>query len=417
MLVRLDDAEVSGIFSIDGYVSAAGRTPEDVAVLIKDRLEANYDRPHRGLDEATLLTGYLAAVVESFSHAPKPIRGTQYRKVPLDQVFVSLFGYPGGNREIGMRRALRTIFGATLEPLAFERRKSVRAFASAVHSAEKLETVLDRHPFVLILGDPGSGKSTLVYQVASRMASASRVGGKGPLPVVVRATDFAVFAEEVRRTRGRLGTLLEFIGRQPLESAPHYPVGRHPKALEPIEADELHTELLRGLTHRGGTVLIDGLDEVGDQERRRTVARLIDSFLHLLTSDEALRSVGIRVLITSRRVGYEQAQLSTKVARYVIEPLDNGAIQKLATNWFVATSEVEAEGRAKAAEFMTRLLDPSSERLRSIAENPYLLTLLSATYVDHNGLPTNRADLYRYVVDNNLFKVLVERNLPVSAEA
>lgn len=38
MLVRLDDASVSGLFSIDGFVSAEGRTAQDIATLIIDRL-------------------------------------------------------------------------------------------------------------------------------------------------------------------------------------------------------------------------------------------------------------------------------------------------------------------------------------------------------------------------------------------
>jgi tetratricopeptide (TPR) repeat protein len=38
MLIRLDDAEISGVFSIDGYVSAKGRSPADLATLILERL-------------------------------------------------------------------------------------------------------------------------------------------------------------------------------------------------------------------------------------------------------------------------------------------------------------------------------------------------------------------------------------------
>jgi len=41
MPIRFDDTHVAGMFSIDGYVSAAGREPEDIADLILDRLESN----------------------------------------------------------------------------------------------------------------------------------------------------------------------------------------------------------------------------------------------------------------------------------------------------------------------------------------------------------------------------------------
>ena len=38
-MIRLDDADVSGVFSIDGYVSAEGRSPADIAALILERLK------------------------------------------------------------------------------------------------------------------------------------------------------------------------------------------------------------------------------------------------------------------------------------------------------------------------------------------------------------------------------------------
>lgn len=41
MPIRFDDTHINGLFSIDGYVSAAGREPEDIADLILDRLESN----------------------------------------------------------------------------------------------------------------------------------------------------------------------------------------------------------------------------------------------------------------------------------------------------------------------------------------------------------------------------------------
>jgi serine/threonine protein kinase len=39
MLIRLDEANVSGVFSIDGYISVEGRAPRDIASLIVERLQ------------------------------------------------------------------------------------------------------------------------------------------------------------------------------------------------------------------------------------------------------------------------------------------------------------------------------------------------------------------------------------------
>jgi hypothetical protein len=44
MFVRFDDAEIPGAFSIDGYVSAEGREPEEIAKRIVERYRINEQR-------------------------------------------------------------------------------------------------------------------------------------------------------------------------------------------------------------------------------------------------------------------------------------------------------------------------------------------------------------------------------------
>ena len=39
MFVRVDDGDVDGVFSVDGYVDAKGRPASDIAKLIRDRLK------------------------------------------------------------------------------------------------------------------------------------------------------------------------------------------------------------------------------------------------------------------------------------------------------------------------------------------------------------------------------------------
>ena len=39
MFVRVDDGDVAGVFSVDGYVDAKGRSAADIAKVIRQRLE------------------------------------------------------------------------------------------------------------------------------------------------------------------------------------------------------------------------------------------------------------------------------------------------------------------------------------------------------------------------------------------
>jgi len=359
-----------------------------------------------------VITSYLDAIILSCRYAPKATRGKEHRKVELDEVFVSLFGYPGGSREIRSRAHVRTSFDATVDPLVLQLRKALRVYAAPVHSAENLEWVLEQHRAALILGDPGSGKTTLLYQVALRLARACRKNCESRVPILIRAADLATFVEK----RGRLGTLLEFVGRQAMESIPYYSGEDSQRAYAQIPDYVLHEKVLAHLQRHGAVILIDGLDEGGSAERRRMVSALVDDFLELIESDEKLKAAGIRVLITSRVVGYEQAPLASKPTRYLIEPLGPDAIDKLSANWFKAICDDADEGRETAGAFKDQLDAPENERLRSIAENPYLLTLLSSVFLDHHGMPKSRADLYRSVVDDNILKLLNERNISQSEE-
>ena len=46
MLLRFDEAEVSGVFSTDGYLSLRNRSPEEIAHLVIERLKANERSPN-----------------------------------------------------------------------------------------------------------------------------------------------------------------------------------------------------------------------------------------------------------------------------------------------------------------------------------------------------------------------------------
>lgn len=86
MLIRLDDANISGVFSIDGYISAEGRVPTDIAALIIDRLRileterqplsASRSFPPQGQEHASSTLGF-----EKKPKIPQPIRDAINRGV------------------------------------------------------------------------------------------------------------------------------------------------------------------------------------------------------------------------------------------------------------------------------------------------------------------------------------------------
>ena len=105
----------------------------------------------------------------------------------------------------------------------------------------------------LIVGDAGSGKSTALWRIAYEVVR--RDGGKGiQIPVVVRARDLwteqgtgAEFVDEVKRLAKRFSSVANLFGAE-------------------------------ALTEGHVTVLVDGLDEIADENRRRRVYGAVIEF-------------------------------------------------------------------------------------------------------------------------------------------
>jgi internalin A len=118
------------------------------------------------------------------------------------------------------------------------------------------EAVTGNHRLV-ILGDPGSGKSTLVDWLAWRLADEhpnawkARLGNRIPIPFILR---------DLHLARGITwdGLLDAFLIR---------PIGKHLS----------RTYLLRLMDEGHALVMLDGLDEVGDLRTRRDLCDAVQT--------------------------------------------------------------------------------------------------------------------------------------------
>ncbi len=220
----------------------------------------------------------------------------------------------------------------------------------------------------VILGDPGAGKSTLL-----RWLERSTLSDAAPL----------------RRTP------IRFAGRElatHLEQAPdlglrQFLVGRHSERFGELFAHEL--DLGRVL------LLIDGVDEVGDESLRHRVSAVITAFARDFPS--------VRMVVASRVVGYRVGQFGSTFTEYTIAPLDLGRIAGAILAWErVGHAEVASMAELKAT-ISARLADlQASQGARELASNPLLLTLLILLWRQGARLPTRRADLYAAAVETLL---------------
>ncbi|GAA4010388.1 NACHT domain-containing protein [Streptomyces marokkonensis] len=232
-------------------------------------------------------------------------------------------------------------------------------------SAEDALRTRDR---VLLRGDAGSGKTTLVQWLA---VTAARDGDRVPYVLPLR-------------TLTRSGAL-------PSPTAFLTAVGC------PLTPPEGWAE--RVLSAGRGLVLVDGLDEIPAAGRHRTR----DWLLALIRAFP-----GNRWLLTSRPTAVRHDWLATEGFRELaLTPMRQDDVTTFVRRWHAA---------AQASEYETRLLDSlrTKRDLARLATNPLMCGLICALHRERRGyLPTGRKELY----DAALTMLLARRDRERGMEA
>ena len=270
---------------------------------------------------------------------------------------------------------------------------------------------LDRQTRLVLLGEPGSGKSTFVNFVAlchageclddadinlryltqalpdpegkdTNKPQAWQHGGLLPLRVILR--DFAARGLPKPGQPANGSQLWAFVEAE----------------LKACDLAEFAPHLRQELRDKGGLVLLDGLDEVPEAETRREQVKL--------AIEEFCKTYSLcRVLLTSRTYAYQQQgwQLSGFIQAELL-PLGDGQIKRFIVRWYAHMAVLQrikpenAEGRA----VLLRQAIFSQPRLRELAERPLLLTLMASLHAWRGGdLPDRRERLYAEAVDLLLY--------------
>ena len=316
-------------------------------------------------------------------------------------------------REAETRLDLDALYTALLTLSARDRQHATaaepEAFGRPQGGEERRSSALealDRHRHLVLLGDPGSGKTTFVAFVALCLAGEllgredanveqltaplpQDDGGDGeerqpwrhgPLvPVRVVLRDFAARGLPAG-DRASAGDLWRFVAAE----------------LDAAGLGEVAPRLKDELLERGGLLLLDGLDEVPEaEERRADIRRVVDSLCE---------GFGLcRVLVTSRTHAYQnQGWRLPGFEEAILAPWSDGQIRRFVRRWYAHVASLQ-KLRAEVAEGRARLLERAifaSDRLRFLAERPLLLTLMASLHSWRGGsLPERREKLYADTVD------------------
>jgi formylglycine-generating enzyme required for sulfatase activity len=256
-------------------------------------------------------------------------------------------------------------------------------------STTSLHMLVRDQPFLVVLGDPGAGKSTLVKYVLLALAegmAAARLGLADEwLPILFPVAAFA-------QAREQHADLV------PLDYLSQYYQGLSQPDYGPL--------FRRALLAGRALVLLDGLDEV--RAERLELTRCLEAFVREWDAP------GNRFVATSRIAGYDDAPLDDALfTRVTVQTFDDDDIRLFAQQWSLAYERagvadhgehdalVEAELHRRADARALSLSDAifASEGVTDLARNPLLLTILALIHNQGTRLPDRRVDLYRLCVE------------------
>ncbi len=276
--------------------------------------------------------------------------------------------------------------------------------------------VLNHHRHLVLLGGPGSGKSSFVNYVALCLAG-ELLGKEAPHPEpTLDALLKRLPGEEAdERHASRLGeppepprpehwtlgpllpvrvTLRDLAAQLPTAggAADAQAVWHHlQRSLEGAALEEYAPALKAELLDHGGLVMFDGMDEVPDAEHRReAIQRAVLDFASSFSR--------CRVLVTCRTYAYQKQQW--KLPGFVDAPLrlfTQPQIKAFVNAWYQHMAEVWPLTPEVAASRSTELLRQlqRNSRVAELARYPLLLTLLARLHEARGGeLPSQREALY-----------------------
>jgi NACHT domain-containing protein len=336
-----------------------------------------------------------------------------FTDVPLDEVFVNLhvmpdrpiYDIPAEQQRQLKKMQQRTDLSSQEREDYIQRLRFTWYFQSRYEQAqaqheipidEVLRKFFPRNPVAIILGTPGSGKTTFLRWVAYHLADtllssdpSSLTNGSAPtwIPILIQTNDYA------DRLAKEPVTLRQFLIIQLSEI--------HPNAL---------ARVLDALEHGRCLVLFDGLDEGFSPSVRRHVTGSIHSFIIDHSVEDPKTQRVNNFIITSRIADYAP-EVFAKYSHYTLLDLDEQHIERFLAKWCSAigrylipsaqgTQHPAERGRNEVAikqqEHLYAILE-THPGLKDLAISPLALMLMAFMQMNGRNVLQHRFDLYQAV--------------------
>ncbi|WP_375512131.1 NACHT domain-containing protein [uncultured Nostoc sp.] len=220
------------------------------------------------------------------------------------------------------------------------------------------------YPKLMVLGKPGSGKTTFLQYIAMQCNQGNLLSDR--IPIFIRLKNFAENAIETGNY-----SLLNYISQELADCG--------------ASEQEIQTLLVNGRI----LILLDGLDKIPEDDNAKIISKICSL---------AEKYYKNKFILTCR-IGYQLYGFE-EFSDVEIADFDSSQIEAFVQNWFIIVSNNSIKkAKILASQFVEKLQLLENQQIRELAVRPLLLNLVCCVFQARSDFPVRRVELYKQGLD------------------